>query len=87
MLRTRFEAALCAVFAILALATLVWPTWIESLTGLEPDGGNGMFEWLIVLVFGLVALGLGLLARHDYRLARSRPVSVVPHGPSRGSPQ
>jgi polyferredoxin len=69
MLRPRLEAALCALFTALTIITVIWPTWIERLTGLEPDGGSGAAEWGIVLVLGAAALGFGLLARRDFRVA------------------
>ncbi len=69
MLRPRLEAALCGLFCVLTAITAIWPTWIESITGLEPDGGTGESEWGFVLVFAGLALALGLLARRHYRLA------------------
>jgi hypothetical protein len=75
VLRTRLEVVLCTLFAVLTVLTVVWPSWIEGLTGLEPDAGNGTVEWLIVLLFGLIAVGLGLRARHDYRHVRPRAMT------------
>jgi hypothetical protein len=72
MARVRVETFLAAIFAILAIATFIWPTWIEALTGLEPDAGSGALEWLIVAVFGLLAIGASLLARRDYRAVIAR---------------
>jgi hypothetical protein len=53
----------------MTVLTVVWPTWIEGLTGVEPDGRSGTTEWAGVLMFAVIALVLGLLARHDYQLA------------------
>lgn len=78
MLRSHLETGLAALSAGLALLTLVMPSWIEELTGIDPDGGNGMVEWLIVLLFGAAAVTLGLLARRDYLLARSHLLSMRP---------
>ena len=72
MLRPRLEAAVAAISAGLALLTLFWPDWIERLTGLEPDEGSGMLEWAIVIGLAVGAVGVGLLARRDFRLARLR---------------
>jgi hypothetical protein len=60
------------ILGILTGVTLLWPRWIESLTGLEPDAGSGEVEWGIVAMFAVLALAAGLLARRDYRLADLR---------------
>lgn len=70
MIRARLEAVLAALFAIAAAATAIWPTWIEDLTGLEPDKGTGETEWWLVVVLGAAALAAGMLARRDLRAAR-----------------
>ena len=77
MLRPRVETALAMILAVVAVLTLCWPRWIEGLTGLEPDAGSGEAEWGIVVLFAVLALAAGLLARRDYRLAalRSHPTS------------
>jgi hypothetical protein len=74
MLRVRVEVVLALLCAVLAAATMIWPTWIESLTGLEPDAGTGETEWWIVLVFAVGAIAAAVLARRDHRRAlRDRP--------------
>jgi len=70
MLRARIEAGFAVVAGALAVVTLIWPTWIETLFSFEPDRGSGEAEWWIVIAFALVAATLGLLARRDYRSAR-----------------
>ena len=70
--RARIEAALGCLAGLLAIVTAIWPTWIEELTGLEPDGGSGEAEWLLVAGFLLAALAAGLMARRDFRLARRK---------------
>jgi hypothetical protein len=70
MIRARIEVILAALFAVGAVATLIWPTWIESLTGLEPDKGTGEAEWWLVGLLGLAALIAAILARRDFRKAR-----------------
>ena len=54
----------------LGLVTIVWPDWIEALTGWDPDHGSGYVEW--VVVFGLLAVGVGVgvLARREWRSLR-----------------
>jgi hypothetical protein len=69
MVRPRVEAALSALFGVLTVITVVWPDWIEAITGLDPDGGSGETEWGFVVVLGVVTLALALLARRHHRLA------------------
>jgi hypothetical protein len=70
MLKARIETILAVVAGVLAVVTIIWPTWIETLFGVEPDAGTGAAEWWIVVVLVLAAVLSGLLARRDYRAAR-----------------
>ena len=67
-LRQRFwpEASLGAVSAVLAIVTALWPSWIETITGLDPDHGSGSAEVLIVFACGIGALLLAILARGEW---------------------
>lgn len=72
--RLRIEMVLAAISAALCVLTLVFPEWIEALTGLEPDAGSGALEWIITGVFLVGAVVAAVLARRDYRrLALDRP--------------
>jgi hypothetical protein len=73
MLRARLEVALAVLFALGAIATMIWPTWIEDLSGLEPDKGSGEAEWWLVALLGLAAVVSALFARRDLRALRARP--------------
>lgn len=53
--------------AVLSALTLLWPDWIESLTGINPDNGNGSFEWMLAAGFAVVAAALSLLAWRVWR--------------------
>ena len=66
VIKMRVEMVLVGIFGVLAVVTMLWPTWIESITGLEPDAGSGAAEWAVVAVFAVVA-GAAALARRDYR--------------------
>jgi hypothetical protein len=56
----------------LAVLTLAWPEWIEEIFGVEPDGGNGMAEWGIVLGCFAIAVASSLTARREWRRALAR---------------
>ena len=57
------ESVIAIICAGLAFVSAFWPDWIESLTGLAPDGGDGSTEWGMVVAFGLASLVSGALAR------------------------
>ena len=65
--RLRIEVVLAAISAALCVLTLVFPEWIEELTGLEPDAGSGALEWIIAGVFLVAAVVSTVLARRDYK--------------------
>lgn len=66
----KIEAFFAGLFAVGALVTAVVPQWIEAF-GLEPDGGSGSAEWGIVVVLGVIAVAMGLVARRHFVAARS----------------
>jgi hypothetical protein len=65
--RLRIEVVLAVISAALCVLTLVFPVWIEELTGLEPDAGSGALEWVIAGVFLVAAVVSAVLGRRDYR--------------------
>ena len=58
---------------ILGILTIVSQEWIEALFGIDPDGGSGLLEWLIVVVLLAIAAACSLVARHEWKLARPMP--------------
>lgn len=42
--RARLELVLAVGFVGLAVVTAIWPTWIESIFEVAPDGGSGAAE-------------------------------------------
>lgn len=71
--RARFwaQAAVSAAAAVLLVVTLISREWIEEIFGVDPDGGSGELEWLIVAGLAAVGFALGLTARREWR--RPRP--------------
>jgi hypothetical protein len=65
--RLRVEATLAGLSAALFALTLVFPEWIEAVTGLEPDAGSGALEFIISGTLLLIAIASALLARRDRR--------------------
>jgi hypothetical protein len=75
-LRRRFyaELVLTIVAASLAVLTLVWPDWIEGLTGFDPDAHNGSVEWLVVGGLLMVTVVSAAFARREYLRVRVHAV-------------
>jgi hypothetical protein len=73
--RPRFwaEAISATAAAVLASLTLLWPDWIESLTGINPGHGNGSFEWMLVIGLAVVSAALSLLAWREWRRVSPAP--------------
>lgn len=63
-------SAVAALAFVLMLVTLVSREWIEILFGVDPDGGNGSLEWVIVLVVAVVGLSSSFAARYEFRRVR-----------------
>jgi len=54
---------------LFAVQLLVGPEWIERLSALEPDGGDGSLEALLVVAPGLSALAFGIFGRFAFSAA------------------
>jgi hypothetical protein len=72
-LRFRFwaEMGLAIITGILFVITFVWNDWIEIVFHVDPDGGNGAVEWLIVGVLLVATITLVVLVRFEWRRART----------------
>jgi hypothetical protein len=73
--RKRFwaETILACLSGGLAALTLIWHNWVELLFGVEPDGGDGSFEWALVVVLLLATGVFSALARIEWRRAQTKP--------------
>jgi hypothetical protein len=76
MPRVRIEAAMAVVFAIWAGITLIWPDWIETTIGVDPDSGSGTAEWAVIIVLAAIAVVAAALARRDYLRVSGRSTAV-----------
>jgi hypothetical protein len=72
-----FESAGSSVGTVLLGMTLVWPSWIESVFGADPDSGSGLLECLIVVVALIVLVCALVLARREWRRATTSRAHVV----------
>jgi hypothetical protein len=73
--RISLERIFSWVTAALALATLVWPDWIEILTGFDPDQGSGAVEVAVVVAMIVLCIGLRVDVRRLQRRAAAPEVS------------
>ena len=72
-IRLRFwvELGLATVTATLFVITLLWRDWIEIVFRVDPDNGSGALEWLIVGALLAVTVALFVMARLEWRRART----------------
>ena len=64
------EVGLAAASVTLLIVTLFWRDWIEIVFRVDPDHGNGSFEWLLVGVMAVAAITCSILARLDWQRAQ-----------------
>jgi len=66
-MRYRLELIAAAVTGLAAVVTAIVPDWIEEVFHIDPDGGDGAAEWLIVGALALATIALGALAWRERR--------------------
>jgi hypothetical protein len=66
-MRYRLEVIGAAVTGLAAAITAIVPDWIEEVFHVDPDGGNGSLEWLIVAALALAMVTLSTLAWRERR--------------------
>jgi hypothetical protein len=66
-MRYRLEVIAAALTGLAAVLTAIVPDWIEEVFHIDPDGGNGAVEWLIVAALALATIALGALAWRERR--------------------
>jgi hypothetical protein len=76
-LRFWFEAVIASLLALLTLLTALLPTWVEALTGFDPDSGTGSLERMLVATLAVGSALVGAAARREWRLARATATASV----------
>jgi hypothetical protein len=71
--------AAASLTTLLTLLTVVVPDWIEEIFEVEPDGGSGSLEWLLVGALLLVSVALWAGAWRVHR-RRSGPATAAGPG-------
>ena len=71
--RLRTEVALAVAAITLAVVTLFSKDWIEIVFRVDPDGGSGLLEWLLVGGLFAVSAVSALAARWEWRRLHLRP--------------
>lgn len=66
-LRMRIEIVFAIVFALLGVATIMDPQWIEQMLRVDPDYGSGEAEAGLAVGFWVASLVVSLLAWRDWR--------------------
>jgi hypothetical protein len=68
-LRARFwlEVLLAVLTGAAAIATIIWPAWIELVFGAEPDEGSGTVELAITVTIAIVSVFLSAAAGTEWR--------------------
>lgn len=61
------EIALSVVSAAALALAAVWPQWIESTLGFEPDGGDGSTEWGWALTLSVATVVCIASARRTWK--------------------
>jgi tetrahydromethanopterin S-methyltransferase subunit E len=71
-LRRRFwlESVFGSITGFIAVVTIFWHDWIETIFGADPDKGSGSAEWLVVVALFAVTVALAVFARMEWRRAR-----------------
>lgn len=68
--RRWISTVLAAIATVLFVLSLVWPQWIEGVFEASPDGGDGSFEVLSSVFFGVLAAAAATDATIAWRKAR-----------------
>jgi len=74
---TKVETVLSAATGILAIVTIFWQDWIETITGWDPDHHNGTAEIYIFVGLAVISCGLILLTRVSWKRDRANGLATA----------
>ena len=60
------ECSLAVVSGAALIVTFIWPRWIETIFGVEPDAGNGSAEWGVTVGLAVFTALFLMLARREW---------------------
>lgn len=69
------ETVLAGLTGLLAIVTIFWRDWLETLFGWDPDHHNGTAELVIIGALAAVSVLLGIAAR--WQTVRWRRLAAV----------
>lgn len=64
--------SVAAAAGALALVSVVWPDWLESVFGIHPDRESGSAEWFIALTLAVIAVSMAVLALTEWKRIGTR---------------
>jgi hypothetical protein len=67
-----FESALAFGSLTAFCLTIISSSWIETLTGLDPDSGSGVAELVVVVTLMAVTISAFGTARNEFKRARTK---------------
>ena len=79
--RISIECSLALLAASLAVVTLLWRDWIELVFRVDPDGGDGSLEWILVAGAFASSVVLASVAGLEWRRRAPR---LAAHGSTPG---
>ena len=65
------QTVVAAISGSLSLITVLWPDWIEAVSGWDPDQHDGAVEWAIVATMLLVTIVMLAIADRSRRRVRA----------------
>jgi hypothetical protein len=72
-----FEVATSALALTIFVATVFWPDWIELCFGVDPDGGDGSAEWVVVAISAAFTIVAFTIASKEWRRTYARQVVLA----------